>query len=353
MLDCCEPLEKVKATGVSFGKLVCLVHCYGARVEAFRTNQSTIDDFLATMSDLGGGHENFFWETQSWAFSNSNDLGYIGEKSGGKPPPDSGSNTQTPTKKEVEEVIPVAPGKKRGGLGKNGKGRGGEANEGKGGNESDHEIHIWTERERRKKMRNMFSNLHALLPHLPPKADKSTIVDEAVTHIKSLQQTLQKLQRQKLERLHGLTPMNFDGQSSIITPQKLSMDSRQAFMADEVSSNNTNSNSSNALSVSLSRFPPLFQTWTSPNVILNVCGDHAQISVCSIKKAGLFTVICYVLEKHKLDVVSAHVSSDQNWTMYMIQAHARIAPDQLPEAFPVEEIYKQAAGEIMVWLSAP
>ncbi|XP_028064501.1 transcription factor bHLH95-like [Camellia sinensis] len=305
------------------------------------------------MSDLGGGHENFFWETQSWAFSNSNDLGCISEKSGGKPPPDSGSNTQTPTKKEVEEVIPVAPGKKQGGLGKNGKGRGGEANEGKGGNESDHEIHIWTERERRKKMRNMFSNLHALLPHLPPKADKSTIVDEAVTHIKSLQQTLQKLQRQKLERLHGLTPMNFDGQSSIITPQKLSMDSRQAFMADQVSSNNTNSNSSNALSMSLSRFPPLFQTWTSPNVILNVCDDHAQISVCSMKKAGLFTAICYVLEKHKLDVVSAHVSSDQNRTMYMIQAHAKIAPDQLSEAFPLEEIYKQAAGEIMVWVSTP
>ncbi|CAL5377387.1 unnamed protein product [Camellia sinensis] len=136
-------------------------------------------------------------------------------------------------------------------------------------------------------MRNMFSNLHALLPHLLPKADKSTIVDEAVTHIKSLQQTLQKLQRQKLERLHGLTPMNFDGQSSIITPQKLPMDSSEAFMADQVSLNNTNSNSSNALPVSLSRFPALFQTWTSLNVILNVCDDHAQNSVCSMKKAGL------------------------------------------------------------------
>ncbi|XP_057480659.1 glutathione gamma-glutamylcysteinyltransferase 1-like isoform X2 [Actinidia eriantha] len=45
MLDCCEPLEKVKAKGISFGKLVCLAHCSGARVEAFRTNQSTIDDF--------------------------------------------------------------------------------------------------------------------------------------------------------------------------------------------------------------------------------------------------------------------------------------------------------------------
>lgn len=45
MLDCCEPLEKVKEKGISFGKLVCLAYCAGAKVEAFRTNQSTIDDF--------------------------------------------------------------------------------------------------------------------------------------------------------------------------------------------------------------------------------------------------------------------------------------------------------------------
>ncbi|XP_031284381.1 glutathione gamma-glutamylcysteinyltransferase 1-like isoform X1 [Pistacia vera] len=45
MLDCCEPLEKVKEKGISFGKLVCLAHCAGAKVEAFRTNQSSIDDF--------------------------------------------------------------------------------------------------------------------------------------------------------------------------------------------------------------------------------------------------------------------------------------------------------------------
>ncbi|KAI3787150.1 hypothetical protein L1987_41402 [Smallanthus sonchifolius] len=45
MLDCCEPLEKVKAKGISFGKVVCLAHCAGAKVEAFRTNQTTIDEF--------------------------------------------------------------------------------------------------------------------------------------------------------------------------------------------------------------------------------------------------------------------------------------------------------------------
>ena len=45
MLDCCEPLEQVKAKGISFGKLVCLAHCAGVKVQAYRTNQSTLDDF--------------------------------------------------------------------------------------------------------------------------------------------------------------------------------------------------------------------------------------------------------------------------------------------------------------------
>ncbi|XP_020250398.1 glutathione gamma-glutamylcysteinyltransferase 1-like isoform X2 [Asparagus officinalis] len=45
MLDCCEPLEKIKAEGITFGKVACLAHCAGAKVEALRTSQSTIDDF--------------------------------------------------------------------------------------------------------------------------------------------------------------------------------------------------------------------------------------------------------------------------------------------------------------------
>lgn len=66
------------------------------------------------------------------------------------------------------------PGKKRG-RGAVGGGdhdqvvKEGKVGGGGGGESSDHEIHIWTERERRKKMRNMFANLHALLPQLPPK----------------------------------------------------------------------------------------------------------------------------------------------------------------------------------------
>ncbi|KAJ8443990.1 hypothetical protein Cgig2_020836 [Carnegiea gigantea] len=45
MLDCCEPLEKVKVEGISFGKVACLAHCNGAKVDAFHTNESTVDSF--------------------------------------------------------------------------------------------------------------------------------------------------------------------------------------------------------------------------------------------------------------------------------------------------------------------
>ncbi|XP_021847358.1 glutathione gamma-glutamylcysteinyltransferase 1 isoform X2 [Spinacia oleracea] len=45
MLDCCEPLEKVKVSGISFSKVACLAHCNGAEVDTFRTNESTVGNF--------------------------------------------------------------------------------------------------------------------------------------------------------------------------------------------------------------------------------------------------------------------------------------------------------------------
>ncbi|XP_069151402.1 uncharacterized protein [Solanum lycopersicum] len=38
---------------------------------------------------------------------------------------------------------------------------------------SKHEVHKWTERERRKKMRTLFETLHALVPNLPVKVKSS------------------------------------------------------------------------------------------------------------------------------------------------------------------------------------
>ncbi|KAJ9159559.1 hypothetical protein P3X46_025062 [Hevea brasiliensis] len=315
---------------------------------------------MALSKEEAHHHEAFLWENQKWVLSNSdNTSGGSHEKSEKKVLPSSNTlNGQTQLGKELAKSK-----RGRGDVHKNGKGSddsgakhekasGGGGGGCGGGGESDHEIHIWTERERRKKMRNMFANLHTLLPQLPPKADKSTIVDEAVNYIKTLQQTLQKLQKQKLERLQGATAFSYDPTFSLICPQKLA-DSREAFLADQGSNNLAIASTKPSNNVpSVARFPVLFQTWTSSNVVLNICGDEAQISICSSKKHCLFTTICYVLEKHNIEILSAHVSSDCNQSMYMIQAHVNRTSDHFSEAMPVEEIYRQAAGEIMCWVSS-
>lgn len=66
----------------------------------------------------------------------------------------------------MEEEKEVLVGRKR-------NRRSGKAEGGGGGGESEHETHIRTERQRRKKMSNMFSSLHALLPQLPAKVNIS------------------------------------------------------------------------------------------------------------------------------------------------------------------------------------
>ncbi|GMH02874.1 hypothetical protein Nepgr_004713 [Nepenthes gracilis] len=307
-----------------------------------------------------GGQETFLWESQSWAFSNS-DNSYGGDEKSDTKIPDRDSDN--PIGKDTDT------GNKRGRSGgsKNVK-EDGEGNDGKATGESDHEIHIWTERERRKKMRNMFSNLHALLPQLPPKADKSTIVDEAVNYIKTLQHTLQRLQKQKLERLQvarTVATVNCEPSSMTMMPSRLAAaarapdTTREAFLADQGSSSSTCNfalpTASSSPGFSLPQLPVVFQTWTSSNVVLNVCGHDAQITVCSAKKTGLFTTICLVLDKYKIEVVSIHISSDGSRSIYMIQAHLQASgtnSDQFSERISVEEVYKQAAGEIMLWVSS-
>ncbi|XP_030509009.2 transcription factor bHLH95 [Cannabis sativa] len=227
---------------------------------------------------------------------------------------------------------------------------------GGGGGDSDHEIHIWTERERRKKMRNMFANLHALLPQLPSKADKSTIVDEAVNYIRNLQQTLDKLEKQKLEKVqathntfHDQPPSSSSSIMNILNNNNNNNNNNNPQLPKLVylpaNNNNNNNPSSNNNNV-------VFHTWISPNVVLNLCGEEAHINVCSPKKAGLFTSICHVLDKYKISIISAQISSHSIRNMFMI--HARVSgvgSDEFFEAFnSVEELYKQAVSEIALWV---
>ncbi|XP_004229120.3 transcription factor bHLH95-like [Solanum lycopersicum] len=210
---------------------------------------------------------------------------------------------------------------------------------GGGKRESKHKIHKWTERERRKKMLTLFDTLHDLVPNLPTKADQSTIVGEAVNHILELQNIFTKLKSQKLERLEEYN-------IRLMSSQKVD-NSWEKYVGDQVSTNNSTVITPTTHGPS-PLIPTGFMTWSSPNVILNVCGEDAHISVCFPKNPKLFAIICYVLEKHKIDILSAQVSSDQFRSMFMIQAHAKGGSELalFSEVFTVEDMFKQAAIEI-------
>ncbi|GMN35126.1 hypothetical protein TIFTF001_005090 [Ficus carica] len=247
-------------------------------------------------------------------------------------------------------------------------------NEKSGGSngESDHEMHIWTERERRKRMRNMFSSLRDLLPphKLPLKADKSSIVDEAVKYIKTIENTLHTLEKQRIDKLRSCSTststIEHDQVPSISTKSRrdhreaLDDQSRESItLAADTNYHGRHELRENTAAALLTVLPALsdhhiqattFQTWISPNVVVNMCGEDAQISICSPRIPGLLATIFYILEKHKLEVISAHICSDLCRSMYMIHAHAGGASEHFAEALTVEDIFKLAAGEMNLWI---
>lgn len=59
MLDCCVPIELVKKRGVTFTEFSCLGRCNGARIEAFRQDQSTIEHFRAVVKEACSSQKDF------------------------------------------------------------------------------------------------------------------------------------------------------------------------------------------------------------------------------------------------------------------------------------------------------
>ncbi|KAL6850382.1 hypothetical protein ACP4OV_021009 [Aristida adscensionis] len=62
---------------------------------------------------------------------------------------------------------------------------------------------IVSERDRRNRMSDMYCNLHALLPHVPEKIDKASLVAEAIVYIRSLEKTVAQLERRKRDLGHA------------------------------------------------------------------------------------------------------------------------------------------------------
>ncbi|KAK7400778.1 hypothetical protein VNO78_12085 [Psophocarpus tetragonolobus] len=186
--------------------------------------------------------------------------------------------------------------------------------------ESGNEMPQLNERERRKRMNKMFEELRRLLklPLRPSKPDKATIVDEAVTQIKVLEETLEKLEKQKQERSqYALKEIMGTPSAAFVTTGKLKVG--------------------------------FDKTWAASNMVLNIRGDEAQFSICSAHNPELMTTIASVLEKHSIELITASISCYDAGNGYtsMIQVHAKQASD----SNSAEETYRKAAEEIMPWIA--
>lgn len=110
----------------------------------------------------------------------------------------------------------------------------------------------------------------------------------------------------------------------MICPPKGVTDKRETFVADQISTH-FNIGTLNPTNIpTTTPFSSSLQSWCSKSLTLNVSGLDAQICVCSDKKSGLLTGICFVLDKYKLEIISAQVSSDKAKNMYMIHTHVSI-----------------------------
>ena len=191
-------------------------------------------------------------------------------------------------------------------------------------------------------------------------ADKSTIVGEAVTYIKSLEGTVQRLEKMKQERMLAQQAAVGAGSSSGAAsssapppPAQAVAATRESVLADMVQ----RWNAQEALVAELKaaatavvygagtasdgaapapapalppvppRAPPL-QTWSARNIVVCVAGDSAFINLCTPRHPGMLTRLFYVLERHQIHGVAATVSSSPTEKMFFIQARVSRSIDQ-------------------------
>ncbi|KAK1402408.1 2-C-methyl-D-erythritol 4-phosphatecytidyltransferase [Heracleum sosnowskyi] len=77
------------------------------------------------------------------------------------------------------------------------------------------------------------ARLHAMLPHLPPKSGKATIVEAAANYIKSLEDQVKELQTLKQEKLNGTETMNGSILSSAVNQEMPHVEMMETFVANQ------------------------------------------------------------------------------------------------------------------------
>lgn len=173
---------------------------------------------------------------------------------------------------------------------------------------SQREIHIQSERQRRKGMNHLFEKMRSLLPNPTQKTDKSTTVSEIINYIQALHQNLEDLNKKRAKVL----PSPRGGTIHVKT---------EPTSAESIQSECTGSEDS--LPVSSEEDC----TKQTPHVTLHFNGNDIYITVSCLNKANLLTAIIFVVEDHNLQVISANFSATDTVAFHCLQVKALDTPD--------------------------
>ncbi|KAK3154317.1 hypothetical protein QOZ80_2BG0188990 [Eleusine coracana subsp. coracana] len=177
------------------------------------------------------------------------------------------------------------------------------------------------QREQRARVNKMYDELISLVPTVNKKTDKATIVGETIGFIKQLEGTLQKLEEQKLQKLvhtrqAAAAADLVAGSSSSAAPPDAAQGAQQILPQGASWLAKKKPEQSGVVAAAP---PPIgFQTWSEDNIVLNVAGDKAQISVCVPRRLGVLTMVLSVMEKYHIDVIGVQVGGDAERAMFGI-----------------------------------
>ncbi|KAJ7549152.1 hypothetical protein O6H91_07G080200 [Diphasiastrum complanatum] len=161
------------------------------------------------------------------------------------------------------------------------------------------EIHILTERERRKCMNDLFAIVRSLLPEPSAKKDKATLLSDFIEHIRAHQQKIEGL-KQKRADLAAVK-----SSSQICESSKKKADTDAA------------SNSKDSCITLPS------QTRVVPYVRIHRSGQDAYVTVTCIRDPRISFSILKVMIEHHLQLLNVHISSDQIMLFHNLQCKVK------------------------------
>ncbi|MCO5589163.1 hypothetical protein L7F22_043129 [Adiantum nelumboides] len=177
------------------------------------------------------------------------------------------------------------------------------------------EIHIFSERQRRKGMTHLYTILHSLLPDAKPKTDRCTVLTEAMDYIHELQMRLNELGMQKNEILESIAEQ-LQVESSTATGSLMQGGSDSATLGRHVGSMD------DFITEEMRE-----EILAAADVVVRFCGRDAFITLNSPRRNGVWSAILHVLHEQDMDLLNVTLSTSNDMDYHCI--HAKVLNSEL------------------------